>query len=272
MGHDAVQFTGFLLRHGYWFLFFWVLVEQAGIPLPSLPVLLAAGALSITDQISFPAVLLLAVLAATISDCVWYELGRRRGGRILRLLCRISLEPDSCVRNTENLFVRRGASALLVSKFVPGLNTVAQPMAGIVRLSWPKFLAYDLGGSVLWAGGILLAGRIFHHQVQEILDLARRSGLSLLAIAVLAALAWISFKMVQRRRFLHKLQVARISPQELNRELAGSEEIVVVDLRDELSLGDDAVQIPGAIRVTPGELETRHDAIPRDRDVVLYCT
>src|SRR5205085_4368620 len=119
-------------------------------------------------KISFHILLLLTFSGAFLSDLMWYQLGRRQGGRILSLLCRISLEPDSCVKNTENLFMKRGASSLLVSKFLPGLNTVAQPMAGIVRLSWLKFLAYDICGTHFWANSILLLGRILHRQVQDV--------------------------------------------------------------------------------------------------------
>ena len=272
MGHEASEVTQFLIRHGYSVIFFWVLAEQAGIPLPSLPLLLSAGALSAEGKISFHVLLLLTFSGAFLSDLMWYQLGRRQGGRILSLLCRISLEPDSCVKNTENLFMKRGASSLLVSKFLPGLNTVAQPMAGIVRLSWLKFLSYDVCGTLFWAGSILLVGRIFHHQVEDVLALLRKSGASLLFIALVAATVWISFKYIQRRRFIRKLRISRIGPEELKDQIDSGEVVVVVDLRNEFALDDDSVQIPGALRLTPEELEVRHEEIPRDRDIILYCT
>src|SRR5438874_3194856 len=136
MGHETAELTRFLIHHGYSVIFFWVLAEQAGMPLPSVPLLLSAGALSAEGKISFHVLLFLTFSGAFLSDLMWFQLGRTQGSRILNLLCRISIEPDSCVRNTENLFIKRGASSLLVAKFLPGLNTVAQPMAGIVRLSW----------------------------------------------------------------------------------------------------------------------------------------
>jgi len=272
MGHEATEITQFLVRHGYSVIFFWVLAEQAGIPFPSLPLLLSAGALSAEGKISFTVLLLLTFSGAFLSDLMWYQLGRTQGGRILNLLCRISLEPDSCVKNTENLFMKRGANSLLVSKFLPGLNTVAQPMAGIVRLSWLKFLCYDVCGTLFWAGSILLVGRIFHHQVEDILGLLRRSGASLLLIVLLAAAAWIGFKYIQRRRFIRKLRISRIAPEELRDEIESGRPLVVVDLRNEFALDDDSVQIPGALRLTPEELEARHEEIPRDRDIILYCT
>ncbi len=272
MGHEATELSRFLIRHGYSVIFFWVLGEQAGIPLPSLPLLLTAGALSAEGKISFHVLLLLTFCGAFLSDLIWFELGRTQGGRILSLLCRISLEPDSCVKNTENLFMRRGANSLLISKFLPGLNTVAQPMAGIVRLSWVRFLAYDVCGTLFWATSILLTGRIFHHQVEDILALLRRSGASMLAIVIVAAAAWISFKYIQRRRFIRKLRVSRIAPEELKQEMDDGRAVVIVDLRNEFALDEDSVQIPGALRLTPEEIEVRHEEIPRDRDIILYCT
>jgi len=271
MGHEAAELTRFLIHHGYSVIFFWVLAEQAGMPLPSVPLLLSAGALSAEGKISFHILWLLTFSGAFLSDLMWYQLGRSKGAKILSLLCRISLEPDSCVRNTENLFVKRGANSLLISKFLPGLNIVAQPMAGIVRLSWFKFLAYDVCGTLFWAGAILLTGRIFHRQVEDLLSLLHRSGLPMLLIVVLAAAAWITFKHIQRKRFIRKLRVSRIDPEELKEEL-DSGRAVVVDLRNEFTLDEGSVQIPGALRLTPEELEVRHAEIPRDRDIILYCT
>lgn len=272
MGHEAAQITQFLIRHGYSVIFFWVLAEQGGIPLPSLPLLLSAGALSAEGKISFNLLLFLTFAGAFLSDLMWFQLGRTQGGRILNLLCRISIEPDSCVKNTENLFMKRGASSLLVSKFLPGLNTVAQPMAGIVRLSWLRFLCYDVFGTLLWATSILLIGRIFHKQVEDILALLRRSGASLLLIVAVAAIAWIAFKAIQRRRFLHKLRIARISPEELKEEIESGRSVVIVDLRNDFTLDENSVQIAGALRLTPEEIQARHAEIPRDNDIVLYCT
>src|SRR5690349_4416079 len=199
MGHEATELTRFLIHHGYSVIFFWVLAEQAGMPVPSAPLLLTAGALSAEGEISFYLLFALTFLGAFLSDLMWFQLGRSQGGRMLSLLCRISLEPDSCVKNTENLFVRRGAGSLLISKFLPGLNTVAQPMAGIVRLSWLKFLLYDICGTLFWAGSVLIVGRLFHRQIEDVLTLLRHTGASLLALAVLAAAAWIAFKYIQRR-------------------------------------------------------------------------
>src|SRR5260370_35247686 len=133
----------FLLHHGYVLLLGWVFVEQLGLPLPSMPLLLAAGALAGTGHLNFFASLLYAMLAAVSADSIWYQLGRVKGIKILQLLCKISLEPDSCVRRTEGLFSKQGARSLLLAKFLPGLGTVAPPLAGIFHMRPRRFLFFD---------------------------------------------------------------------------------------------------------------------------------
>jgi|SRR2546423_3715325 len=269
MGH---QTTEFLLRHGYGVVFAWVFAEQMGIPVPALPLLLAAGASAGRGHLSFSFLLVLATIAAALSDSIWYHIGRRKGSKVLNLLCRVSLEPDSCVRNTQNMFTRRGASSLLVAKFVPGLSTVSMPLAGIVRMSYLTFLAYELTGTLLWALSLLGVGYIFSEQLDVIVEYGRHSGVPLLLIAAIAIGAWIGFKYYQRRRLFRKLRVARIYPQELKRLIDDGQSVIVVDLRNQLALEAEPMRIPGAIRFTPEELEERHHEIPRDQDVVLYCT
>ena len=153
--HETIDF---LIEHGYTVLFAWVLVEQLGLPIPSLPLLLAAGALAGAGKFSFPMPIALAVLACMIADLLWYELGRRRGGKILGLLCRISLEPESCVRRTEDAFQNHASRSLLLAKFVPGLNTAAPPMAGMTGMRLPRFLLLDSLGALFYAGGAVLVG------------------------------------------------------------------------------------------------------------------
>src|SRR4029453_12357701 len=137
--HPPIEF---LARHGSLVLITWVFAEQVGLPIPSMPVLLAAGALAGAGRLSLPASLLYCVLAAIAADSIWYQFGRLRGVQVLHLLCRISLEPDSCVRRTEDAFSSRGARTLLVSKFLPGVNTAAPPLAGGVDMGLVRFLFY----------------------------------------------------------------------------------------------------------------------------------
>src|SRR5579864_7440168 len=156
--HKIIEF---LLHHGYGVLLGWVFAEQIGLPLPSLPLLLAAGALAGTHQLNFLVCLLACMVAAVVADSVWYQLGRLKGIKVLQLLCKISLEPDSCVRRTEGVFSKQGARSLLIAKFVPGLSTVTPPLAGIFHMRPQRFLLFDALGSFLWAGSILGLGYAF---------------------------------------------------------------------------------------------------------------
>src|SRR5262245_57231714 len=160
--HGTVEF---LLHHGYVVLLGWVFLEQLGLPVPSLPLLLAAGASAGAGHLSLFGSLLLCVFAAVFADTIWYELGRAKGIRVLQLLCKISLEPDSCVRRTEGVFSKQGARSLLLAKFVPGLSTVAPPLAGIFHMRARKFFLFDAMGALLWGLSILGAGYLFSEQI-----------------------------------------------------------------------------------------------------------
>ena len=262
----------FVLRHGYVLLFAVVLGEQLGLPLLGAPVLLATGALAATGRLSLPVALLLAVLACLIGDSVWYQLGRRRGASILTLLCRISLEPDSCVRRTEDVFARYGARVLLVAKFVPGLNTVAPPLSGVVGMQLARFLRWDAGGAFLWAGTYLGLGYLFSAQLEQVAMALSRLGRGAGVLVGIALGAYVAWKYTQRRRFIRQLRVARITPEELMRRRAAGEDVLVVDLRSAIHVESEGVRIPGALHVHPEELDRRHQEIARDREIVLYCS
>jgi membrane protein DedA with SNARE-associated domain len=262
----------FLLHHPYAVLFAVVLAEQLGLPVPAMPFLLGAGALWGMDMVSPGLALGLALIASLVADFVWYEAGRRRGGSILNLLCRISIEPDSCVRRTEDVFARYGARTLLVAKFVPGLGTVAPPLAGVIGMGLPRFLLWDAAGAVLWAGGYMAVGYVFKDQIEGAVEMAAGLGGRLTAIVALAFAGWLAWKWRERRQFIRNLRMARITVDELKTRLDAGESILVVDLRAALERATSPETIPGALRVDAAELETRHHEIPRDRDIVLFCT
>jgi membrane protein DedA with SNARE-associated domain len=263
---DALRF---LIAHGYAIVFAVALINQFGVPFPASPWLLAAGALARGGYLNGWVMLGLAMAASLFAHVVWYEAGRRSGAKILRLVCRVSLEPDLCVRKTENLFAARGPKALVLAHFIPGLVTVAQPLAGTLRMPRPRFVGYNLAGSLLWAGGFMGLGFVFSRQLAAVGRVALNLGGVLLVVAAAAAAAWIAWKLRLRRRILSDLRVARITPQELKRRLDAGEDIVVVDLRHILEVDD---SIPGALRIPAEELEARHAEIPRDRDIVLTCS
>jgi len=262
----------FILRHGYSVLFAWMAAEQLGLPIPAIPLLLAAGALAGSQRLSLALILLVSVVASLLADTLWYELGRRRGVQVLNFLCRISLEPDSCVRKTEQMFGRYGVRSLVVAKFIPGLSTAAPPLAGIFGMRLPRFLLFAGVGALLYAGTFAGIGYLFSAQLERMAGMALRLGEWAILLIGAALAAYVLTKFWQRRRFLRVLRVARITPEELKERLDRGEEIVIVDLRHALDVDSEPHHIPGAIHLSPDDLDARHMEIPRDRDIVLYCT
>jgi membrane protein DedA with SNARE-associated domain len=262
-----------LLQYGYLLLFAFVLAEQSGLPVPAVPVLLGVGALTGAGRMSMTLAFAAALAASLPPDVVWYELGRRRGARVLAILCRISLEPDSCVRNTENLFMRRGRGALLIAKFFPGLSTVAPPLAGMVGIARWQFLVLDIAAAILWAGTWMTLGYIFSDALDIVASWAGRLGNSLGVVIGVALGGYVAYKFIQRRRFLRSLRVARITPEELKRRLDGGDEMVaIIDTRSVLEVNAEPHAVPGALWIPAEEISRRQAELPRGRELVLYCS
>ena len=270
--HFAItNITAFIERHGYALLFFWVLAEQGAIPLPSIPLLVTAGALVRLGRLQMPVAIACCVGGALVADTVWFQLGRRRGHRVLHFLCRVALEPDSCVRRTEDAFLKHGLNSLLVAKFVPGLNAVAAPLAGSSGAPYWRFLVYDIAGAVIWSAAYLILGFIFFEQLESVVAYASRMGSGLLILIVSLFALWIGWKFTQRRRFLKQLNVARITPEELRDRLDAGEDLLIVDLRTAIGrrLGHDSRRGPDFL---PRICRSGAPAIPRDRDIILFCS
>jgi membrane protein DedA with SNARE-associated domain len=264
------QTLEFLVRHGYLLLFCWLLAEQAALPLPSIPLLLACGALARDGRMDWRLVLLYGLAACMIADNVWFQLGKRRGTKILRFICRIALEPDSCVRQTENAFSKYGMRSLLVAKFIPGLNTVASPLAGRSGASLGRFLIFESLGALFWLVSITSVGFLFSDQLEIVADYAMRTGSGLITVVAASLAIWITWKYVQRQRFLNSLAVARITAEELRDMLQAGEDVLIVDVRA-ITAGDPDA-IPGAVLISGEEIATRYTEIPRDRDLILVCS
>jgi len=262
----------FLVNHGPPIVFAAVFLEQMGLPLPAVPVLLAAGALSATGKFSPLLGLGVAVLACLIADTFWFYLGRYRGHRVLGLLCRISLEPDSCVRRTQNVFTRYGLRGVVVAKFVPGLSTVAPPLAGMSGVGFGRFLLADGLGSFLYGGSFLFLGYLFSNQIQQLTAAVASTGGSVLGVAIGLVALYIGFKFWQRQRILRELRMAKITVAELRQKQDAGEDVVIIDLRPRAELDLDPSLIPGAIHLAVEEVEHRHHEIPRDREVIVYCS
>ena len=262
----------FLIRHGNLILFFWVFTEQLGFPAPATPILLAAGALAGTGRLSLSGSISLAMAGCLAADSFWFVVGRWQGARVLRWICRISIEPDSCVRRTENRYDKYGAKSLLIAKFVPGFNVVAAPLAGVFRMEALRFLVFDVCGIFFWAGSFIGLGYLFADQLEQIaqdsLQLGELLGILLLAFFA-GSLAW---KYLQRRKVFRDLRIARITPAELKDLLDAGERIQIVDLRSAFEFDAEPQTLPGALHFDPKEIEKHVPEIAPDRDVVLYCT
>jgi len=241
----------FLIRHGLPLVFAVVFVEQMGLPIPALPVLLAAGALSAAGKFSLLLGIVATVIACLIADALWFYLGRYRGNQVLGFLCRISLEPDSCVRRTQNVFTRYGLRGVVVAKFVPGMSTVAPPLAGMAGVPVGQFLLFDGFGALLYGGSLLCLGYLFSTQIEQIgAAMAHVGGGALSLMAGLTAL-YVAYKYWQRRSLLRELRMARITKAELERAPS---------------------VIQGAIHLVLDEVEARRNEFPHDRDIIVYCS
>jgi len=266
--HESLQL---LIQHGYSFLFLWVFAERLGIPIPATLPLIGAGILAEMEYMQFVPAVLLAFLAAMLADFAWFFLGRYRGSKILKVLCRISLEPDACVRKTENIFAKHGLASLLFAKFVPGLNNLIVPLVGIMRIPAHKFAALDSIGSLLWVGTIMGIGYFFSKEIdlEKIAFPEFGQGTVIISVLVLLVL-FIAWKYLHRQRLIRGLFADRITPEELKQKMDAGEEIAVVDVRHPLEFEADPFMIPGAVYF-PLEKIKEFSAVPVNREMVTYC-
>jgi membrane protein DedA with SNARE-associated domain len=266
--NEAVQF---LIDNGYTVLFFWIFFQQLGLPVPGAPLLIAAGVLAGIGKLNLALIISLAVPAALLSDLFWYHVGRYRGIKVLSLLCRISLDPDSCVRHTKEIFARHGARSLLVAKFIPGLNTVAPPLAGIFRMNLLRFCLFDIAGAFVWVALFAGLGYQFSHEINRHVGSTAGAGPWIGMIVPGCLAAYMGWKYLRRRRFLRHLSAVRITPEEVKGKIDAGEDILIVDVRGMLEFRTEPHSLPGAFHLSIEYLEGNHHKIPRDRDVVLCC-
>jgi membrane protein DedA with SNARE-associated domain len=268
----VISFRSLLLRHGYLFLFSYVLAVQVGFPVPADPLLLIMGALVGDRQYSFWTSLLVSTIAAVSGDYFWYELGRFRGRSILALLCKLSLEPDTCVRKTELQFTKHGAWTLLFAKYVPGMSLVSMPLAGAIRMRRWHFLLADVGGCALWCSSYLFLGKIFHTQVTRLIEALGLFGRQAGEIAIALGAAYVGWKYIQRWRFRRELRINRIDPRDAFDLLASEHPITLVDLRNVSEIEQEGFIITGARVLRPDDLRSRSHEIPPQHEVILYCS
>ncbi|HUB68509.1 MAG TPA: VTT domain-containing protein [Candidatus Methylacidiphilales bacterium] len=259
---------------GYYGVFLCVFLEQIGAPIPAFPALLSAGALAASGELALPDCLLTAVAAALLADIVWYGLGYAKGHSVLNLLCRLSWKPDTCISKTKDIFARRGVTTLLFAKFLPGLSTLAPPLAGMARVSLVQFILYDAVGTVVWAFVPLLAGLYLHHSLvslQTSFEQIKAWLPWICGIIIVAVLVW---RYWNRRRYFHSSESALrdgISPQHLQNRLHHNEEVVIVDVRHPMDVKELPIALPNALLIPYSALVTRLGDLPLSKNIVTYC-
>jgi len=267
---DAI--TALAEQYGVSLIFFNVLLEQLGVPVPAVPTLIVAGALVADGRLPGLAVFAVTIVASVSADTVWYLAGWRFGNKVMKTLCRISLSPDSCVRQTEVRFERYGASLLIFAKFVPLVAMIAPPLAGAMRVGWPTFLLFSTLAATLWSTAAIGAGWLFHAQIEYILAALEDMGRwSLILIGSVFA-GYVLVKDFQRRRFFKMLRMARITVDELEALIQGGDKPTIIDVRSSSARALDGRRIPGALLLDMAEPEKAFPELPTDRDIVVYCT
>lgn len=258
-----------VLQYGLGIAFAGVLAEQIGLPIPSYPILIVTAALSARGHYNVAQVVAIAVFACMLADIAWYRAGARFGRRVLAAMCRISLSPESCVRQTEAIYEKWGAPSLLVAKFVPGFGTVATAMAGVVGVRPAAFVLFDAIGAALWTGLAASLGWIFRDAVDDVLRVIESAGRVGLAAIVCAFVLYLIFKFVQRQRLIRHLRTGRVSADELHAMLKGEPPPLVIDVRSADSRRSGF--IPGSLAIEARGTDEDLRRLPASEEVIIYC-
>jgi len=260
-----------LVTHGYSVLFVMALAERLGLPLLLTPVLLACGVLAGAGSMSVTSAVLVGTAACVLGDTVWYEIARARGAVVMRWLCKLSLETDNCVRKSQTNFDRRARWFLLTSKFLPGVSHIAPAAAGATNYSRGDFFLLNTAGSAVWILVTVFAAYVSTKKLDvsgTVIDFLPAILVIFLGLIVINVI----LKMYRRQRFIREVAASRIEPGELHQRIVAGAELYIVDLRHPLDFLVDPRTLPGAVRIAPDDLEARSDVIPRDREIILYCT
>jgi membrane protein DedA with SNARE-associated domain len=266
------EISELLAQHGLLLVFANVLMTQAGMPVPAVPILIVAGAFVAQGQLALVPLIAVTVVASLLGDAPWYVAGRRYGYRILRTLCRVAIEPDTCVKQTEGIFERWGAPSLMVAKYIPGFATVAPPLAGTMKLAVPSFVFYSAVAALLWAGLPIAIGALLHAEVERALAWLEGMGTGALAVIAGVLALYVTVKLVERYLLIRFLRMVRIGIEELHQMMMEGKAPVILDARSPSARKYDPRRLPGAIAVDMVAPERYlHHVLP-DRDVVVYCS
>jgi membrane protein DedA with SNARE-associated domain/rhodanese-related sulfurtransferase len=268
MAHEIIAL---ITQYGLLLVFLNVLAAQAGVPVPAVPTLVVAGALAAGGRLPLAGIVVAALIGSLLGDLAWYLAGRRYGAGVMRTLCRISLSPDSCVKQSELRFQRWRGQVLLVAKFVPGLSMLAPPLVGAMGLSPRNFVLLDGVGALLWAGVAIALGYAFAGEVDRVLGVVANAGTVAVEVAVALLAAYVLARWWRRERLLRSLRMARVGVEELARAMAAGRAPVVIDVRSAVARQLDDRIIPDALLADVEGVVQATLAIPFDRELVVYC-
>jgi len=260
-------------HHGYLLVFLIVLAEACGLPAPAALALVAAGAAAAAHILSPGLTLLAALSAMMFGDIMLFALGRYTGWALMAVLCRLSMNPETCILRSAESFYKYGKVTLLFAKFVPGINTMAPPLAGSMKMRPWQFLRLDFLGAFLYIGAYLGVGYVFRDFVVKITHGLQGAGHVMGEVIALAIVAYIVYRVVQYRRYQMTDVVPRISVVELAKRMStGGDELLIIDVRSHGYYDSGAARIAGSIRLEPNQLVKEIESLSKDKDIYVYCT
>jgi membrane protein DedA with SNARE-associated domain len=268
------EMLAMMARHGYAFTFALLFAEAIGIPFPAAIALVAAGAAVASHTLAGPWLLATAVTALLLGDSVQFFLGRHMGWALLGFLCRVSVNPETCILRSAESFYKRGKATLVIAKFVPGINTMAAPLAGSMKMRFGQFLRLDLAGASLYALTYLVVGYLSRDFLAVLLRGFHAAGRAMEAVVVAALVVYGVYRILRFRKHRVYRVVPRIQVQELAQRLASEDgdRVRIVDVRSHGYYDGGAERIKGSVRIEPNNLEEEIKTLPKDKDIYLYCT
>ena len=263
-----------MARHGYALIFSLLLVEAIGLPFPAAIALVAAGAAVAGHALWGPYVMVAAIVALLLGDTVQFWLGRYMGWLLLGFLCRVSINPETCILRSAESFYKRGKITLVIAKFIPGVNTMAAPLAGSMKMRFWQFLYLDFAGALVYSTTYLVVGYLSRDFLAAVLRGFHAAGLAIEAVVVFALGVYSIYRIIQFRKNKMYRVVPRVQVEELARRLASEEagRVLIVDVRSHGYYDSGTARIKGSIRIEPNNLDEEVKILPRDKDIYLYCT
>lgn len=263
-----------MAHHGYVLTFAVLFMEAVGLPFPAAIALVAAGAAVASHTLTASGVLLAAMLGLMLGDIVQFWLGRIAGWALLGLLCRLSMNPETCILRSAESFYKRGKVTLVIAKFIPGLNTMAAPLAGSMKMPFGQFLRLDFAGAILYSATYMLVGYVSRDFLAALLNGFHAAGLAMEVVVIAALVAYATYRLSQFYRYQNYRLVPRVQVEELAARLASTEgnRVQIVDVRSHGYYDRGAERIHGSIRIEPNNLKEEIKHLSREKDIYLYCT